>query len=875
MSLTIETPGADARDVLTQVEAAARAAAVRDVRYDLRLDLEAGAATFRGRLVARFTLLPGHTGSLFLCFRGRSIHRLTLNGVEIGTPEWNGYRLTLPAAQLTAGAENLLDVTYENAYDTGGDGVFRFIDPEDQAEYIYTNFEPYEAHRMAPLFDQPDIKAKLSLAVAAPSAWRVFGNGAEISAGPDGDGRTLHTFAETPPLASYLFSFAAGPFVGRRFDVPIPGRATPVQVGLWSRGSLERYLSYDLFEKMTSQAFIYYGELFGREYPFEKLDHVYCPEFNVGAMENVGLISYTERYIFLSPPTPSDLTDLAEVVFHEIAHMWFGNLVTMRWWDDLWLNESFATYAAALCLTEGSEHTSAWQEFNVQLKRWSLVEDDSPTTHPIAGTVADTDQTFLNFDGITYGKGGAVLKQLGARLGRAGFSAGLRLHFQRHAFGNATLADFLTSLEEGSGVSLADWSAQWLRTSGPNRLGAVITPTAAGTIGSMAVTQTVVSGDNVLREHLVRIALLYPESGGGISIESHEALIRGAQTDVPSAAGRPLPLAVIPNHDDLAVGKLAFDEATLRFVETRLEAIPDGLLRQLTWMGVWELVRDGLYPAARYAQLIVDRLPFESDSSIAQGVVESTMGSLLLRYLPDGERERWGSRIVDAARAKLAKGGNNGMRIVWSRVMVMASVTPRDVEETWQVAVGETPLDGVEIDQDHRWSLLVRAASFGAPNSAERLTAEARRDPSDRGARALLAAEVAQPNVAAKRAAWGRILREDGYGSVRKTLAAASGFAWPWQRELLAPYVAQIPTALLALGSADATFARDLVTRSASLGLWGAPTAMLSAIDQLLVNIADPAHGVPPVDAARLRRFALLERDGLIRVLRQQGSGGQ
>ena len=875
MSLTIETPGAEARDVLTQVEAAARAAAVSDVRYALRLDLAANAATFRGHIVTRFSLAAGHAGPIFLCFRGRTIHSLTLNGVAIGSPDWNGYRLTLPAAQLKAGAENLLEVAYENAYDTGGDGVFRFIDPEDQAEYVYTNFEPYEAHRMAPLFDQPDIKAKLSLTVTAPAAWQVFGNGAETAASPEGAGGTLHTFAETPPLASYLFSFAAGPFVGRRFEVAIPGRATPVQVGLWSRGSLEKYLSYDLFEKMTSQAFTYFGDLFGREYPFEKLDHVYCPEFNVGAMENVGLITYTERYIFLSTPTPSDLTDLAEVVFHEIAHMWFGNLVTMRWWDDLWLNESFATYAAALCLTEGSEHTTAWQEFNVQLKRWSLVEDDSPTTHPIAGTVADTDQTFLNFDGITYGKGGAVLKQLGARLGRAGFSAGLRLHFQRHAFGNATLAEFLASLEEGSGVSLADWSEQWLRTSGPNRLGAVVTPGANGTIGNLTVTQEVVSGDNVLREHLLRVALLYPGDGQTVAIEPHEALVTGARTDVPSAAGRPLPLAVIPNHDDLAVGKLGLDEGTLRFVETRLEAIPDGLLRQLTWMAIYELVRDGRYPAARYAQLLIDRLPHEVDSSIVQGVVESTLYGLLLRYLPDGERERWGSLIVDAARARLARGGSEGMRIVWSRVMVMASVTPRDVEETWQVAVGETPLDGVEIDQDHRWSLLVRAASFGAPNSAERLAAEAQRDPSDRGERSLLAAEVAAPNVAAKRAAWERILRSDGYGSVRKTLAAASGFAWPWQHELLAPYVAQIPTAFLTLGSADATFARDLVTRSASLGLWGSPASMLVAVDALLANIADPAHGIPPVDAARLRRFALLERDGLIRVLRQQGTSGK
>jgi len=273
---------------------------------------------------------------------------------------------------------------------------------------------------------------------------------------------------------------------------------------------------------MTEQAFLYFGALFGREYPFDKLDHVFAPEFATGAMENVGLIIYHEQYLFRSRPTASDITSLTEVVFHEIAHMWFGNLVTMRWWDDLWLNESFATYVSYLCLTEGAPYPDAWRDFNVQLKGWALREDDAPTTHPIAGSVLDTDQTFLNFDGITYGKGGAVLKQLGARLGREGFAAGLRLYFQRHAFANATLADFLAALEEGSGVPLADWSAQWLRTSGPNRFAAEVAEGPGGSIASLSVRQEVVSGDPVLRQHLMRIALIYPDRSG-VRIEGHEA----------------------------------------------------------------------------------------------------------------------------------------------------------------------------------------------------------------------------------------------------------------------------------------------------------------------------------------------------------------
>jgi len=869
MPLTISSPAPEARDLLTHAEAVARAAAISKVSYSIRLGLSAGSATFTGHLRARFTLSQSAEGPIFLCFRGETIHAMRLNGSDVAKPIWTGYRLTLDHALLKRGAENVLEVEYENPFDTGGDGVFRFVDPEDGAEYIYTNFEPYEAHRMAPLFDQPDIKAQLTLEVLAPAAWSVMANGAERTVGEvEADGRTLRTFTETPPLSTYLFAMTAGAYVGERRELRLPGRAEPIPVGLWSRQSLAKYLEHDRFQEMTEQAFAYFGTLFGREYPFDKLDHVYCPEFNVGAMENVGLITYTERYIFRSTPTASDVTDLAEVVFHEIAHMWFGNLVTMRWWDDLWLNESFATYVSYLCLTEGAQYPDAWREFNVQLKAWALREDDAPTTHPIAGSVLDTDQTFLNFDGITYGKGGAVLKQLGARLGRDGFAAGLRLYFQRHAFANATLADFLAALEEGSGVPLTEWSDQWLRTSGPNRFSAQVTEGPGGSIASLTVRQEVASGDPVMREHLIRIALLYPERSG-VRIEGHELLLDGERAQVPSATGRPLPLAIIPNLDDLAVGKVALDPATVRFAAERLEQIPDGLLRQVTWSAVWELVRDGAFAATDYADLLVARLPEEPDASIVQQIVESTLGPLLLRYLPDGEREHWGSLIVEAARARLARGGDEGTRIVWSRIMVLASVTPRDVEKSWQAAVGETPLDGVEIDQDHRWTLLIRGASLGLPQSAARLRAEGERDPSDRGERALLSAAAAEPSVPAKRAAWEKILTPTGHGSVKRTLAAVAGFAWPWQRELLAPYQPLLVDALQALGSTDVTFARDWF-RAASFGFWGDPEGMLSVADQLVARLSDPKSEIPAVDAARLRRFTLTERDALLRVLRQR-----
>ena len=323
MPLTIDTPSPDVRDLLTHEEAQARAAAVSAVRYELAVEFAANASTFRGAIGVEFTLGAGAAATaaargVFLCFRGRTIHAMRLNGVAIGAPDWNGYRLVLPAAGLKFGATNRLEVEYENAYDAGGDGVFRFIDPEDNGEYVYTNFEPYESHRMAPLFDQPDIKGRLSLRVLAPADWSVLANSAEASVSTaDPDGRSWHAFVETPPLSSYLYCLAAGVFVGRRSELRIPGRAEAIPVGTWSRRSLAKFVEHDRFVRLTEQAFAFYSALFGRAYPFDKLDHIYCPEFATGAMENVGLITYNEAYMFRSAPTPSDITDLAEVVFHE------------------------------------------------------------------------------------------------------------------------------------------------------------------------------------------------------------------------------------------------------------------------------------------------------------------------------------------------------------------------------------------------------------------------------------------------------------------------------------------------------------------------------------------------------------------------------
>jgi aminopeptidase N len=414
-----------ARDVLTESEAQERATRVSDVSYDINLDLVANNSTYHGDTTVRFNTTG--QGALFLDFRGKAIDLLEVNGERL-EPDWNGYRLTLPAQSVTGSMT--VRVVYLNDYDTTGDGFHRFVDPEDSAEYVYTNFEPYEAHRLFPCFDQPDIKARYDFTVTAPPSWMVFSNAPTASVTEEADGRATHRFERTELFSTYLTALIAGPYVHRALE------HKGLTLRLFARGSMERYLEAESPEilEVTAQGFDFYADLFDQPYAFgNKYDQVFVPEYNSGAMENVACVTYNEAYLFRDPPTDNQRLDRAETFLHELAHMWFGDLTTMRWWNDLWLNESFATYISYLAMTEATRFRNAWKVFNYRIKRWAYQTDQLPTTHPIAGTAADTEIAFLNFDGITYGKGASVLKQLVKYIGRDAFRDGMRLYFRRMA----------------------------------------------------------------------------------------------------------------------------------------------------------------------------------------------------------------------------------------------------------------------------------------------------------------------------------------------------------------------------------------------------------------------------------------------------------
>ncbi|MFN2483363.1 MAG: aminopeptidase N [Candidatus Limnocylindria bacterium] len=763
-----------AQDALTQVEAEERAGRLSNASYDIAIELRAGAETYGGDVTMRFDL--SGDADLFLEFRGRRIERLEING-DVADPAWRQHRITLPGAAL--GAHNVVRMVYENAYDRTGDGFHHYVDPEDGEEYLYTNFEPYDAHRLFPCFDQPDIKADYRLTVVAPSEWLVVGNAPERSSEPVDDGRLRHVFESTPRFSTYLFALVAGPLHAVYRD------HGDVRLGVFCRRALARHLDGDEIFTVTAAGIDFFSSLFDTPYRFTKYDQLFCPEFNIGAMENVGAVTISERYIFRDPATETQRKERAELILHELAHMWFGNLVTLRWWNDLWLNETFATYVSFLAIDEATRFAGAWKSF-AGIKRWAYRQDALVTTHPISTFAPDTDAAFLNFDGITYGKGAAVMKQLVATIGRDGFEEGLHRYFRRHEFGNATLADFIGALEEGSRRDLGRWSRLWLETASLNTLAAEWTA-QGGSIRSFRLTQTAPKAYPTLRPHAVEIALGRELGDGGLQVDDVPASIEASTADVPDAVGRSAPAFVFPNHNDHAYARVALDPVSLDYARRRLEGIRDPLLRALTWLALWEMVRDRQLSSIEYLDLALGRLCPEPDLDILSEALP-TVHAALAGYVPERRRETEAHRFFGGAVGTLAGNADADGRLIWTRALINVAATSRDAAALVRLADGEERIEGVTIDQEMRWSIAVKAAAFDLPGALDRLAAERARDPSDRADRADRRAEAARPDAATKEDVWNRIAA-DRYPSLQLAVEAMQGFNWAHQADLLEPYV--------------------------------------------------------------------------------------
>jgi aminopeptidase N len=768
--------GGQGRDVLHRAEAQARAARIQNVSYELQLELVEGRETYTGRAVITFALHP-NDGPLFLDFSGRVIG-LRANGEDI-EPDHRDQRLWLTREQLRT--HNRLVIDYENTYDATGDGLHRFLDPEDGATYIYSNLEPFSAHRIFPCFDQPDIKGTYHLAVTVPRAWTVVTADAPVGASPVGGGRKVHEFPRSMRFSTYLFSLVAGPYVR------VESSHDRLPLGLYGRASMRAELerSADEVFEITRQGLDYYADLFGRPYPFSKYDQLFVPEFNAGAMENVGAVTFHDSFLFRDPPTYGQRLIRGEVVLHELAHMWFGDLVTMRWWDDLWLNETFATYLSYRCLAAATRFDDAWLVFNGQMRPAAYRQDQLSTTHAVATTVEHTDQAVGNFDAITYEKGAAVIKQLVARLGDEAFRTGLHMYIERHAWGNATLADFLGALGEAAGESLDEWAQSWLQTASLNVIGAEW-QAVDGRLTSLLLNQRALPGYELLRPHTTTIGLVTQVDRGSLEVESLRAEIVDHRIEVMDAVGRPEPLFVFPNHGDHDYAIAELDPTSVEFALRRLPDLPDPLLRQQTWSALWEMVRGCSLRSTEYLEAVRRWAPAEADRSLVGSIVDRAVVAQR-RYLPDHVRERVSRDLTRAAIGALRATRDADLKLVWARTAASFASEPEDITELLALVDGSWSVAGLEPDQQLRWSLAIKAAAHGLEESAARLEEEARRDRSDRGQRARIRAIVSQPDADAKQAAWEHI-NGQGYGSDYLTRAAIAGFQWPHQRELTRPY---------------------------------------------------------------------------------------
>ncbi|MFN8624084.1 MAG: aminopeptidase N [Chloroflexota bacterium] len=763
-----------ARDVLTQDEAATRARQVGDIAYRIDLDLRAGEDAYTGRAIVTFSVRD-RSAPLFLEFTG-NVTALHIDG-RPATAEQRDHRLWLPMDRLGDHVE--LHIDYRNDYDHSGAGFHRFVDPEDGLEYLHSDFEPFSAHRLFPCFDQPDLKATYELTVDAPEPWHVVTSGVERSVQPLPDGRVRHTYERTLRFSTYVLAVVAGPYAHlTRVHDGIP-------LGLYGRRSMAHILEREadeLFE-VTAQGFDLYRQLFGQQYPFGKYDQLFVPEFNAGAMENVAAVTFHDSFLFRDPPTEVQRLERAEVVLHELAHMWFGDLVTLRWWNDLWLNESFATWASFHALERGTRFKDAWTRFNGVMKPAAYRDDQRVTSHPIAMPVPDTDAAQTNFDAIVYEKGASVLRQLMATIGEDAFADGLETYFGRYAWGNATLSDFLGALGRAAGRDLDGWADGWLRTKGTDVVTATWTE-ADGRIADLAIGVRAPDPDAPSRSHAMEVALVH-DVDGRLQVTTLPVLAEGPRTIVPGADGLAVPQLVFPNHGDLDYARVQLDPRSVAFALERINDLDDAQLRQLLWSTLWDMVREAVLPSIDHIDAVMRSLPAEADQELTDSVLEHALAGLGA-YVPEPLRAATAGRFIDRALDVVTGSRAIDQQRTWLRAAVAAGADAiGDPALDRLLELSSLPDDGdIPMDQELRWGLAILASAAGRPDAAERIEQESRRDPSDRGVRARITAEVARPDAAGKKAAWERI-NGAGYGSFQLTRAAMRGFQYPSQRELL------------------------------------------------------------------------------------------
>ena len=773
-------------DLLTQDDAWKRSQRVSEVELELALRFRAGAESFRGEARLSFNL-SAERGDLRLDLKCERLERLLVNGRPVEARAREPFCVMLPAHALREGA-NLVELTYEAAYDRSGNGMHHFLDPVDGREYLYSNFEPFSAHRVLPCFDQPDLKIVMRLTVTSPVEWLAVTNTVEERNSIEGECVTRF-FRETPRLSSYLLFLALGPYA------MVEDRQARVPSRLFARQSMARYLDPDEIFELTRAGLEFFGDYYGVPYPFEKYDQLFVPEFNPGGMENPAAVTFHEMVLFRHEPSMRERGRRADVILHEMAHMWFGDLVTMRWWDGLWLNESFATFMAAHAQAKATRFDDAWEEFLTADKAWALWQDQLPTTHPIAGTAPDTDMAFANFDGITYGKGASVLKQLARFVGEESFQRGVQAYMRKYAWGNTDLPDFFQALGEAAGIDLTDWARLHIETAGVNTLQPHL-DIADGKLRGLELEQLEGNGDRVLRPQRLEVALYHADADGALGKPLVLPVsVSGARTIVDAAAGLPAPVFVWANHEDHAYLRVLLDPASLDFARQHLERLPDSRTRRAVWLTLWEMVREGKLAPAAYLDTFLAKAPVEPSAKVQQGQFRNAL-TALNHYLTGSARESTLGRMNALAwqQAEASAAGGDAQK-EWLDLAIDTSAEASSLGRLAGLLDGEGNLPGLEMHPERRWNMVVRLCAYGWLGASDRVATELLRDGTDLGRRQALRAETSLPDLARKESLWRRCL-EDRRTSGSDLKVGLAGLHWPHQEALSRQFVERYFTAI-------------------------------------------------------------------------------
>lgn len=805
--------------------------------------------TFLSRTTATFGAIPGSSSWIDLI--APEVQSITLNGESLDLSHFDGFRIQLSNLK----ADNVLEVVAVCNYSITGEGLHKFTDPADNEIYLYSQFEIADARRVFACFDQPDLKATFSFEVSAPSHWKVFSNTtANIS---DIDNGKLHSFKITPRISTYITAICAGNYFG--VEDSYSGKFGTYPLGLYCRQSLSEFLDADDMFLITKQGFGVFEDAFDVGYPFEKYDQIIVPEFNAGAMENAGCVTFYEGVIYRSRATDHEREFRSNTILHEMAHMWFGDLVTMKWWDDLWLNESFAEWASYYANNEGTRFKQAWTAFMVDRKLWAYREDQMSGTHPIATDMIDLDTVEVNFDGITYAKGASTLRQLVAFVGEADFMKGISSYFKKHAWGNTELKDLLHELELASGRDLSGFTKSWLQTSGVNLMYPEVDVDADGTYKSVVIKQlppTEPPGlEPELRTHRMALGLYNTSSEGLLRSEKIEIDVSGAETPVSALSGVKQPDLLLLNDEDLTFTKIRLDARSLKTAVESTGDIPDSLPRALLLSAAWDMTRDAEMSTGDFITLVKRALPKETFIPIIQRVLMQLRTAAQL-YSNPAKREQhlealadtflnWAQTFEEGSDAQFASAKN----------FVSIARTDKQLDVVTKLYSEEMNIPGVKLDTDFRWLLLDRLVQVGRCGTAE-IEAEAARDKTSTGRNNAAKAKAAIPTKEAKAQAWKSII-EDETLSNDLLNATVMGFYNPDHKELLAEYVEAYFEVLPKIWASRS----NEIAQTITMGLYPMyqfDEATLSKTKQFLAS-SDVPHGC--------KRLVGDGQDGLVRAL--------